>query len=241
MAKTSHHYCHLSQTAFIPLSFSSSLIPMQRHTHAHTQNTPLYLQKARGRQSAWINSLSAYISIPAYPTANKTQFTVNELLRHSWGSLTVTLHSTPITNSRKKSTHTLTHIKKCDYKRHSVVLQHSPVFYQNKTGIPYPSRQFEACTYMRIVSRKTWLPSTHLEVTSIRRLGKVSNHHLDIWRWNYPVKLIIVVRRAGEGDSHTWRHMDYVCVCVYLNFSCCGDIHLFTQLHCLFLGQRVTC
>lgn len=102
--------CHLSQS----LAFSFSPSPSPLYTcketdtwkHTHTKNTPLYLQKAWGRQSAWINSLSAYISIPAYPTANKTQFTVNELLRHSWGSLTVTLHSTPITNSRKKSIHT---------------------------------------------------------------------------------------------------------------------------------------
>lgn len=195
---------------------------MNTHAHAHTQNTPLYLQKAWGRQSAWINSLSAYISIPAYPTANKTQFTVNELLRHSWGSLTVTLHSTPITNSRKKSTHTPTHIKKFDYKRHSAVLQRSPVFYQNKTGNPYPSRQSEAHTYVSIAtSGKTWLPSTHLEVTGIRRLDKVSNHHLDIWWWNYPVKLIIVAHRAGEGDSHTWRHMECASVSVHVCVRAC--------------------
>lgn len=147
MEKTSYGHCLNRNSVF----FSSSLllIHMQRDRHmkTHTQNTPLYLQKACGRQSAWINSLSAYISVPAYHTANKIQFTVNELLRHSWGSLTVTLHSTPITNSRKKSTHTLTRIKKFDYKRHFAVLQHSPVFYQNKTGNSYPSRQFEAHTY----------------------------------------------------------------------------------------------
>lgn len=104
---------NLNLFPFLPLS----LLHMQRgrnvwertHTHTHSQNTPLYLQKAWGRQSAWINSLSAYISIPAYPTANKTQFTVNELLQHSWGSLTVTLHSTPITNGRKKKEHIHTH------------------------------------------------------------------------------------------------------------------------------------
>lgn len=103
-----------------------------------------------------------------------------------------------------RHTHSLTHIKKSDYKRHSAVLQHSPVFYQNKTGSPYPFRPAsEAQTH-------TWLPSAHLEVTGIRRLGKVSNHHLDIWWWNDPVKLIIVVQGAREGDSHTWPHMGSV-------------------------------
>lgn len=160
MAKTRCHKCHIVMLIvlfpFPSLSHVHSKrqthISIRTQTHTHTHNTPLYLQTARGRQSVWINSLSAYISIPAHPTANKTQFTVNELLRHSWGSLTVTLHSTPITNSWKKSTHTDT--KKCDYKRHSAVLQHSPVFYQNKAGKIHPSRQFKAHTWMSIAKSR---------------------------------------------------------------------------------------
>lgn len=62
---------------------------------------------------------------------------------------------------KKEHTHTLTHIKKFDYKRHSAVLQHSPVFYQNKTGNPYPSRQFEAHTYMSMATSRKNMITLH--------------------------------------------------------------------------------
>lgn len=50
--------------SFIPLPLRGEA---DTHENTHSQNTPLYLQKAWGRQSAWISSRSAYIFYSCLP------------------------------------------------------------------------------------------------------------------------------------------------------------------------------